>query len=57
MAQHAVVNASNVVVNIVEWDGGNRWAPPTGMRAVLIENPAVHIGWHYVNGVFSKTGG
>jgi hypothetical protein len=34
MTQYIVVDGSDVVRNIVEWDGALAWAPPSGMRAV-----------------------
>jgi hypothetical protein len=38
-----VDNASNEVVNMVEWDGVTAWAPPPGHR-VVIAPPDTDIG-------------
>ena len=34
MAKYAIVDSTNAVVNIVEWDGLTVWAPPTFTIAV-----------------------
>lgn len=38
MSLYALVDQSNVVQNVVQWDGGVGWAPPAGFTAVLIPN-------------------
>ena len=35
MAAYAVLNADDVCINRVSWDGVARWSPPPGCRAVL----------------------
>lgn len=45
--RYAVVQ-SNLVVNIVEWDGVTLWVPPAGQFAVLIPaGSGADIGWTY----------
>lgn len=38
MAKYAIVNQSNIVENIVAWDGISQWSPPEGCTAMPIEN-------------------
>ncbi len=47
MSAYAVIDQNNVVVNVVEWDGGQGWAPPQGQRAILANSPNAVIGAHY----------
>lgn len=48
----AVINAnSNIVENIIVWDGKSPWAPPQGYLCVECGNEA-EIGDIYQNGTF-----
>lgn len=50
---YAVVNSSNLVINIILWDGQSPWFPPDGCVAIKIpENVPVTIGWSYIDGQF-----
>lgn len=40
---YAVINADNVVENIVAWDGDTTWSPPDGYTA--IQSKTAGIGW------------
>lgn len=55
MGTYAVVNTStNIVENVVVWDGESEWAPGDGYVAVEITTDGVGIGWGYVDGVFTQ---
>lgn len=48
--RYALIDSSNTVVNIIEWDERASWSPPSGCSAVpLIEGG---IGWSFVDGQF-----
>lgn len=48
MARYALVDSTNIAVNIVEWDGDTAiWTPPEGQTAVAIGTSAVGIGMTY----------
>lgn len=49
---YAIIDATNVVINTVIWDGKPPWQPPDGCIAVKATE-GVSIGWTYVDGVFS----
>jgi hypothetical protein len=55
MLRHAIISsASNVVVNVVLWDGQSEWTAPDGHYVVNVEgNTAIDIGYSYKNGVFN----
>jgi hypothetical protein len=42
---YAVVDATNHVVNTVEWDGVTQWSAPAGTMAIPANGAAVSIGW------------
>ena len=44
-------NATNLVVNVIVWDGKPPWQPPSGCIAVLLRNNA-GIGWSYIDEQF-----
>ncbi|WP_248769052.1 tail fiber assembly protein [Pseudomonas sp. MWU12-2345] len=51
MGVYAVVDVStNVVVNMIVWDGLPGWAPEDGQIAVEVIDPATTMGWLYVDG-------
>lgn len=45
MAQYAIIDASNTVVNTIEWDGSTPWTPPAGDTAIPTSGAPVSIGW------------
>ena len=53
MNNYAIVDASNLVVNVIVWDGIAPWAPPVNCVPFIIptESPAA-IGWTYLAGEF-----
>jgi len=54
MPNYAVVNADNVVENIIVWDESSEWRPPEGHIIVKSEGIPCSIGWHHKEGVFEK---
>jgi len=34
MYRYAVINADNIVVNVIIWDGETKWSPPAGHYVV-----------------------
>jgi|LakMenEpi03Aug12_release.lakeMendotaPanAssembly.Ray.scaffolds.fasta_scaffold1749372_2 hypothetical protein len=53
MPNYAVVNADNVVENIIVWDEVSAWEPPEGRFIVKSEEIPCSIGWHHKDGVFT----
>lgn len=57
MARYAMIRA-NIVENVVEWDGGNEWSPPSGMNARKIDGVTdtagnrIGPGHTYADGVY-----
>lgn len=48
-----VDTATNIITNVIVWDGKPPWYPPDGFIAVLIpQDQGVCIGWSYVDGEF-----
>jgi hypothetical protein len=43
VSRYACIDASNVVIQVVLWDGGPRWAPPAGQTAVLLPDDEMFI--------------
>ena len=51
---YAVIDATNLVINVVLWDGKATWQPPEGCIAVKIPaDSSVSIGWTYADGQFT----
>lgn len=48
---YAIVDTTNTVVNIIEWDGQASWRPPARHIAVPLTSGA-GIGWSFVDGQF-----
>jgi hypothetical protein len=49
----AIVNDTNLVINVVLWDGKNDWQPPEGTTVVKVPaKTPVCPGWHYIDGKF-----
>lgn len=50
--RYALVDTqSNLVVNIIDWDGTSPYTPPNKELPVLVNNE-VQIGWSYIDGNF-----
>lgn len=50
---YAVINAeTNIVENVILWDGESPWQPPAGMYVQELSGEA-GIGWKYENDSFS----
>jgi hypothetical protein len=48
-------NETNIVDNIIRWDGVSNWTAPDGYTVIKIEETSeVGIGFSYINGVFEK---
>jgi hypothetical protein len=45
MFRYAVVNADNLVVNVIIWDGESRWSPPSG--CFVVRSDACDVGQIY----------
>ena len=51
--EYAVINSeTNIVENVILWDGVSPWAPPAGCYAEPIGDSGAGIGWSYINGQF-----
>jgi hypothetical protein len=49
--RYAVINSeTNIVENIIAWDGLTEWTPPEGCYTQILEDTAAGIGWSFVNG-------
>jgi hypothetical protein len=49
---YAIIDsATNLVANVIVWDGKPPWQPPSGCIAVLLRNNA-GIGWSYIDEQF-----
>ena len=54
MSKYALINKeTNIVDNIIVWDGTNCWIPPDTHTAVNIENTLVGQGFIYDNETFT----
>lgn len=55
MSAYAIINKeTNIVENVIDWDGQNEWNPPIDTFIVSIENVLVNAGDSYSNGEFIK---
>jgi hypothetical protein len=51
--KYAVISsATNIVENVIVWDGVTPWTPPAGCYTVAIGDSGAGIGWSYINGAF-----
>jgi hypothetical protein len=51
--KYAVINSeTNIVENVILWDGVTPWTPPSKCYTVLIGNSGAGIGWSYINKQF-----
>lgn len=55
MARYAIVNGSNVVINVIKWDGISTWTPPAGCTAVLSSTANVGCAYDPDGGTFGPT--
>ena len=53
---YALINSSNIVTNVVIWDGTSPFDVPPGSSLELITNPEVGINWSYSGGIFTPPG-
>ena len=52
--KYAVINSeTNIVENVIVWDGESHWAPPAGYYIEEIGDSCAGIGWSYINGQFA----
>lgn len=50
---YAVINSeTNIVENVIIWDGQALWAPPEGCYTKPIDGSNAGIGWSYIDGQF-----
>ena len=54
MARYAVIDADNIVQNVVEWDGVAKWSPPPGCCMKPHEQVGRGDVWHPVLGEFVR---
>jgi hypothetical protein len=47
MARYAILDTSNVVVNVAEWDELTPWQPPGGSIVKIPDSAAVDRGWKW----------
>lgn len=53
---YAVINQqSNIVDNVILWDGVSDWRPPVGFYVQSLEGTEAGIGWTYTSGKFIDT--
>jgi hypothetical protein len=51
--KYAVISSeTNIVENVIVWDGVTPWTPPTGYYVEPIGDSGAWIGWSYINGQF-----
>lgn len=53
MKRYAIVNAENIVENIVLWDEASAWLPPENTTLIKVEDIVCDLGWKHENGVFT----
>ena len=50
---YAVINEqTNIVENVILWDGESQWQPPAGTYVQSLEGYEAGIGWVFENGTF-----
>jgi hypothetical protein len=53
MKNYAIIDLTNIVINVVVWDGLPPWTPPQDCIAVVIpKGSSAGINWTYVDGEF-----
>ena len=51
--KYAVINSdTNIVENVIIWDGVTPWTPPVGYYVKPIGDSGAGIGWSYIDGQF-----
>ncbi len=53
MDRYAVVNADNLVVNVIIWDGIERWSPPAGCFVVRSDACDINQVYDPATGLFA----
>lgn len=54
MTRYAIIDADNVVSNIIVWDGVDPWEAPEGTQVrALTDGESASIGWHFDGKSFS----
>jgi hypothetical protein len=54
MYKYALINKeTNVVENLILWDGGDSWSPPNTHITINAEGIVVDIGYTYSEGTFT----
>lgn len=48
--QYALLDSTNTVVNVIEWDGESDWMPPAAHIAIPLIDGG--IGWTFADGQF-----
>jgi hypothetical protein len=52
--RYAVINSqTNLVENVIIWDGVSQWTPPENCYVEPLTNPHAGIGWSFINGELS----
>lgn len=49
----AVINVDGIVVNIIVWDGSDKWLSPEGMTVIKCGDTPFCIGGSYKNGEYT----
>lgn len=61
MSNYAIINnKTNVIDNVIVWDGISTYTPPDGYTIVEIppqneNSPTPGVGWQYIDGTFVDT--
>jgi len=51
---YALVDSSDTIINMINWDGQPPWRPDNGIQAISVpDDQFVDIGWSYVDGNFT----
>lgn len=51
--KYAVINSdTNIVENVIIWDGVAPWTPPAGCYVEPVGDSGAGIGWSYIDGQF-----
>jgi hypothetical protein len=56
MNRYAVINASNIVVNIIKWDGKSLWSPPKNHIAVASDSARIDDTYDPIEKTFTRKG-
>jgi len=50
--KYALIDATSVVANLIEWDGIQPYTPQQGYTLLPVNDHQVNIGYTYVDGAF-----